>query len=85
MWMGATTDDGRRSSISVVIRDFRGKAVAALCRVLPGNFSVEETETLALEVGILLAKEMDLHQIIVESNSLLVVQSICSDICSSSC
>ena len=37
-------DDGRRSSIGVVIKDFRGGAVAAVCRVLLGNLSVEETE-----------------------------------------
>ena len=75
---GAIVDDGRRSSIGVVIRDFRGEAIAAPCRVLPDNFSVEETEALAVEARILLAKEMDLHQIIVESDSLSVVQSILS-------
>lgn len=75
---GATIDDERRSSIRVVIRDFKGEAVATLCRVLPGNFSVEEIEALAVEAWILLAKEMDLHQIIVESDSLSVVQCILS-------
>lgn len=35
-------------------------------------------EALAIEAGILLAKEMDLHQIIVESDSLSVIQSIFS-------
>ena len=35
---GATANDGRRLSIGVVIRDFRGEVVAALCRVLLGNF-----------------------------------------------
>ena len=32
---GATADNGRRLSIGVIIRDSRGEAVAALCRVLP--------------------------------------------------
>ena len=49
---------------------------SALCRVLPGCFSVDETEALAIEVGILLARELDLHQVIVESDSLSVVQRI---------
>ena len=75
---GATTDDGRWSSIGVIIRDFRGEAVTALCRVLPGSFSVDEIEVLVVEAGILLAKEMDLHQVIVESNSFSVVQRILS-------
>ena len=37
-----------------------------------------ETEALAIEVGILLAKELDLNQIIIESNSLSIVQRILS-------
>lgn len=75
---GATADDGRCSSIGLVIRDFRGEIVAALCRVLQGNFSVDETEVLAVEAGILLAKEMCLHHITIESDSLSVVQRILS-------
>ena len=73
---GATVDDGRRSSIGVVIRDSKGEVVAALCRVLPGCFSVDETEALAIEARIMLARELDLHHVIVESDSLLVVNRI---------
>ena len=75
---GATADDGRCSSIGLVIRDFRGEVVASLCRVLQGNFSVDETEVLAVEAGILLAKEMGLHHITTESDSLSVAQRISS-------
>ena len=75
---GAAADDGRRSSIGVIIRDCRGQVVAALCRVLPGCFTVDETEALAIEAGILLAKELDLNQIIIESDSLSIVQRILS-------
>ena len=57
----------------MVIRDSNGEVVAALCRVLPGCFSMDETEALAIEAGIMLARELDLHQVIVESDSLLVV------------
>ena len=52
---GATVDDGRCLSIGLVIRDFKGEVAAALCRVLQGNFSMDETEVLAVEAGILLA------------------------------
>ena len=52
---GATADDGRCSSIGLVVRDFRGEVVAALCSTLQGNFSVDETEVLAVEARILLA------------------------------
>lgn len=73
---GATANDGRCSSIRMSIRDSRGEAIAGLCRVLPDNFFVVETEALVVEVGILLTKEMDLQQIIIKSNSLSVVSSI---------
>ena len=79
---GAAADDGRRSSIGVIIRDCRGQVVAVLCRVLPGCFTVDETEALAIEAGFLLAKELDLNQIIIESDSLSTVQRILSKDCS---
>ena len=69
----ATVDNGRWLSIGVIIRDSRGEVVVALCRVLLDCFSVDETEVLAVEAGILLARELDLHQVIVESDSLSVV------------
>ena len=43
---------------------------------------MDETEVLAIEAGILLAKEMDLNQIIIESDSLSSVQRILSKDCS---
>ena len=73
---GATSKRGRKSSIGVIIRDFKGEATAGLCRLLLGNFSVLEAETLAMEASILLAKDFGLQQIIIESDSLLPVQSI---------
>ena len=73
---GATVDDGRRSSIGVVIRDSKREVVAALCRILPGCFSVDEIEALAIEARIMLARELDLHHVIVESDSLSVVNQI---------
>ena len=73
---GATSERGRKSSIGVIIRDFKGEAAAGLCRLLNGNFSVLEMEMLAVEAGVLLAKELGLQQIIIESDSLLAVQSI---------
>ena len=73
---GATSERGRKSSIGVIIRDFKGEAATGLCRLLNGNFSVLEMEMLAVEAGVLLAKELGLQQIIIESDSLLAVQSI---------
>ena len=75
---GATVGVGVLSSIGVIIRDCRGQAAVALCRVLPSCFTMDETEALAVEAGILLARELDLQQIIIESDSLAVVQRISS-------
>lgn len=75
---GAISEKGRKSSIGVIIRDYKGEAVAGLGKLLPGNFSVSETEALAVEAGVLLAKELGLQQVILESDSLIVVQEISS-------
>jgi len=53
---GATSNDGRPSSIGVIIRDSKGETVAAFCEVLQGQYSSLETEIVALEKWILLAK-----------------------------
>ena len=57
----------------MVIRDSRGEVAATLYRVLPSCFSVDEMEALAIEAGIMLTIELDMHQVIVASDSLSVV------------
>ena len=73
---GATASNGGCSSVGVVIRDCRGLVVAAACRVLNGVYGAAVTEALAVEEGIRLAKEMELHRIIVESDACVVVDAI---------
>ena len=51
-----------------------------MSKTLPAQFSMEEVEAIALENGVLLAQEMNLMDIIVESDSLSVVQSIQKEI-----
>ena len=60
----------------MVIRDSRGEVAATLYRVLPSCFSVDEMEALAIEAGIMLTIELDMHQVIVASDSLSVVHRI---------
>ena len=67
---GATSENGRNSSVGVIIRDSKGMTVAASANYLLGQFSVLETETLAVECGILLAREMGLVQIIIETDAI---------------
>ena len=79
---GAIAERGRNSSIGVIIRDYKEEVVAGMCRLLNGNFSVLETELLAMEASILLAKDLGFQQIIIESDSLLAAQSISAKIIS---
>ena len=64
--------------IGVIIRDWNNQVVAALSKPLSGRFVVEETEAIAMEQGIVLAKELGLNQIILEGDSMQTVQAICS-------
>ena len=76
---GATSDDGRPSAVGVVIRDCRGVVVAASVKLLLAQYEVDVTEALAIEEGILIARQKMLKQVIIESNSLLVVDAISSN------
>lgn len=69
---GAVSEDGRVSSVGVIIRNNKGD----ILQTPPRFFSSMETEIFALEIGILLAKEMQLSQIIIESDALSVVQDL---------
>ena len=73
---GATSDGEKNSSVGVVIRDSAGNIVAACCKYLQGKYLVEEVEALAMECGLLLAKEQKLSQIILESDALVAVNSV---------
>ncbi|XP_075636680.1 uncharacterized protein LOC142608909 [Castanea sativa] len=73
---GATSENERNSSMGVVIRDATGTVTAACCKYLQGQYFVVEVEALAIECGLLLAREQKLPQIIVESYALTAVQSI---------
>ena len=72
---GAVSGDGGLSSVGVIIRNNKGEAITALCKLLLGQYSsLEKKKSIALENGILLAKVMELTQVIFESNALTVIQ-----------
>ena len=73
---GAALDDGKPSCIGVVIHDCRGFLIAASNKILPTPISVEITEATALQEGVLLASEMGISHVLVESNALSVIQAI---------
>ena len=77
----AIADDGRRSSVGVVIRECKGIMVAARGVLLNASYDVETTEALANEPGTLLATKMKLPQVLIESDSLIVIQAMNSGSC----
>ena len=73
---GATSNDGQPSSIGVIIRISKGETIAALCMPLPGEYFILETEAIAVEKGALLAREMELQQVIFEFDVVSVFNSV---------
>ena len=73
---GVTSDQGNNSSIGAIIRDCNGHVVVALSKYLQGRFAADQVEALAVEQGILLAQELQLSSVIVESDALTVIQAI---------
>ena len=64
---GATSEDGRNSSVGAIIRDSCGAVTAACCKYFQGHYSVAKVEALAVEAGILIAHNMKISQVIIES------------------
>ena len=73
---GASSEQEGSSSVGVVIRDFNGQVVAALCLLLQSYFSTKLMKVFALEQGVLFAQELQLPQVIFESNALAVIQAV---------
>ena len=60
---GATSENEKNSSVGVVIRDANGIVHVACYKYLQGQYSVEEVEALAMECGLILAKEQKLSHV----------------------
>ena len=73
---GAVPSVDGHSGVGVVIRDWERKVVAAKCLPLSGRIVVEETEAIAMEQGMILAKNMGLERTIFEGDSLQTIQAI---------
>lgn len=72
----ASSDDGKPSGIGAIIRDSNGQVIAANCNSLPAHYPANTVEAIALEKGIILAQEMNIPQVIPESDALSIVQYV---------
>ena len=73
---GATSPDGTTSSIGVIIWDSIGHITVALSKPLPAYYPPNAVEAIALENDIILAHEMNISRVVIESDSLSTVQSV---------
>ena len=73
---GATSVDGRNSSVGAVIRDSCGTVIAACCKYFQCHFSIAKAKALAVECGILLVRDMKISQVIIESDAASIVSDI---------
>ena len=77
---GASSIDGNDiSSIGVIIRDDLGRIVVALCKALPVHYPAELTEFFALEYKVLLAQDLNISNVIFESDAASVISSVNQD------
>ena len=73
---GSSSDLEESSSIGVIIKDCKGQTVAAFYKPFQSHFTAKLVEVLALEQGILLAQELQLSQVMFESDALTVINAI---------
>ncbi|XP_075645203.1 uncharacterized protein LOC142616204 [Castanea sativa] len=74
---GASSIDGSGiSGVGVIIRNEIRGVVAALCKALPLHYSVDWMELFAMEQGVLLAQEMNLFNVIFESDAISIIQPV---------
>ena len=73
---GASSALDGTSSIGVIIRDCNGETFAVLCKPLQSHFPAELAEVLALEQGILLAQDLQLTHVMIESDASNVINAV---------
>ena len=70
---GGCNEPRKCSGIGVVIRDSNGQLIAALSTMIPLIYETDIVEAMALRSGIILAAEIGLHRVILESDAEKVI------------
>ena len=67
----------KATGLGVVIRDDKGRVEAALCRRIDVPLGAVEAEAKAWEAGLLFAKDVSVHEVVLEGDSLVVYNALC--------
>ena len=69
------------SGVGAIVRNDGGKVVVALCKALPSCYPAKWAELFALEQGIILAQQLAISNVIIESDAAFAIQAISQDLC----
>ena len=73
---GAIAIETKKAGVGVIVRDELGRVEATMCRNLNAPLGAIETKSKAIEAGLLFAQDIGIWDIVVESDSLIMVQAL---------
>ncbi|XP_065639048.1 uncharacterized protein LOC136071544 [Quercus suber] len=65
-----------KAGVGVIVRDDLGRVEATMCRNLDAPLGAIETESKAIESGLLFAQDIGIWDIVVESDCLIMIQAL---------
>ena len=74
---GAVFASKKAAGLGVIIRDDRGRVEAAMSRKVLSLLGALEAEAKAFEAGLLLARDIGIHDVILEGDSLVIFNALC--------
>lgn len=63
--------------VGVIIRDDKGRLEAAMSKKINAPLGAMETEAIAHEAGLVFAKDIGIHNLIIEGDSLIIHNALC--------
>ena len=61
----------------VIVRDDKGRLEAVMCKKIQAPLGVMEAEAVAHEAGLVFAKDISIHNFILEGDSLIIHNALC--------
>ena len=61
----------------MIIRDEKGKIETSMSKKIPIPLGAVEAEAMAYETGLIFAKDIDIHDFIIEGDSLIIHHAMC--------